>query len=351
VCFPFFPSRDGDQVRAVLGADHAPDAMLLTDGYAAYQSYAKKVGLTHAQCWAHSRRNFFESQALEPDAVDALKQIGALYAIEEEIRGRKLTGESKRLHRFAYGKPRVDAFFDRVNRQFERQGLLPSNPFTQTLGYVRERRTSAGPSSAPSKSGSCKVSSSPVACTVSIPTITWSTCFSESASTRRRASPNSPRAGGNANSSPFGRTCTLSQGRLARRLPFTAHRSWQSLNSIVTHSQKKDSPMHMSDIPFCITDWSQIERTEHKGENGFAYWRTQHFGGLRVRAVEYTPGYVADHWCVKGHILLCTEGELITELKDGRKFTLVQGMSYQVADNAEPHRSHTVVGAKLFIVD
>jgi hypothetical protein len=109
--------------------------------------------------------------------------------------------------------------------------------------------------------------------------------------------------------------------------------------------------MHISDIPFGVTDWSQIERIEHKGEQGVAYWRTQHFGNLRVRAVEYTPGYLADHWCVKGHILLCTEGELITELKDGRKFTLAQGMSYQVADNAEPHRSHTIAGAKLFIVD
>jgi hypothetical protein len=82
-----------------------------------------------------------------------------------------------------------------------------------------------------------------------------------------------------------------------------------------------------------------------------AYWRTQHFGTLRVRVVEYTPGYVADHWCVKGHILLCVAGELVTELKDGRRFTLAPGMSYQVADDLEPHRSYTAVGAKLFIVD
>ena len=109
--------------------------------------------------------------------------------------------------------------------------------------------------------------------------------------------------------------------------------------------------MQMSGIPFGTTDWSSIERAEHKGEAGLAYWRTQHFGGIRVRMVEYTPGYFADHWCVKGHILLCTEGELHTELEDGRKFTLRAGMSYQVADNAEPHRSFTEVGAKLFIVD
>jgi len=79
--------------------------------------------------------------------------------------------------------------------------------------------------------------------------------------------------------------------------------------------------------------------------------RTQTFGALRVRMVDYSPRYRADHWCSKGHILLCTEGVLGTELKDGRTFTLTPGMSYQVADGAEPHRSFTAVGAKLFIVD
>jgi hypothetical protein len=109
--------------------------------------------------------------------------------------------------------------------------------------------------------------------------------------------------------------------------------------------------MQMAGIPFGITDWSKVERTEHKGERGFAYWRTRQFGGIRVRMVEYTPGYMADHWCSKGHIILCMEGELHTELKDGCKFTLKPGMSYQVADNAEPHRSYTEIGAKLFVVD
>ena len=109
--------------------------------------------------------------------------------------------------------------------------------------------------------------------------------------------------------------------------------------------------MEISGVPFGTTDWSKIEPTEHAGETGLAYWRTQNFGSIRVRSVEYTPGYVADHWCVKGHILLCISGELHTELRDGRRFTLTSGMSYQVADNAEPHRSHTPTGAKLFIVD
>ena len=109
--------------------------------------------------------------------------------------------------------------------------------------------------------------------------------------------------------------------------------------------------MKMSSIPFGITDWSAIAVTEHQGEHGMALWRTQQFGCIRVRMVEYAPGYLADHWCVKGHILLCLEGELHTELEDGRTFVLRAGMSYQVADNAEAHRSSTAMGAKLFIVD
>lgn len=109
--------------------------------------------------------------------------------------------------------------------------------------------------------------------------------------------------------------------------------------------------MKMSGIPFGTTDWTQIPITEHPGITGTAYWRTRQFDEIRVRMVEYTPGYVADHWCLKGHILLCLEGELVTELTDGRKFVLTPGMSYQVADDTEAHRSSTQIGAKLFIVD
>lgn len=109
--------------------------------------------------------------------------------------------------------------------------------------------------------------------------------------------------------------------------------------------------MQMAGIPFGTTDWSQVETTEHRGASGTAFWRTRNFGDIRVRMVEYTPGYVADHWCAKGHILLCLHGELHTELADGRRFTLTAGMSYQVADHAESHRSSTPSGATLFIVD
>lgn len=109
--------------------------------------------------------------------------------------------------------------------------------------------------------------------------------------------------------------------------------------------------MQMSSIPFGTTDWAAVPETQHPGQTGTAVWRTREFGGIRVRMVEYSPGYLADHWCQKGHILLCLSGELHTELTDGRTFVLKPGMSYQVADGAEPHRSRTAGGAKLFIVD
>ncbi|RYF36670.1 MAG: hypothetical protein EOO25_20505 [Comamonadaceae bacterium] len=109
--------------------------------------------------------------------------------------------------------------------------------------------------------------------------------------------------------------------------------------------------MQMHAIPFATTDWSAITPEEKTADAGRVFWRTQQFGDVRVRMVEYTPGYVSDHWCVKGHVLLCLQGELHTELADGRRFTLTPGMSYQVADNAEPHRSTAPMGATLFIVD
>jgi quercetin dioxygenase-like cupin family protein len=113
--------------------------------------------------------------------------------------------------------------------------------------------------------------------------------------------------------------------------------------------------MKMDAFAFSMTNWAEVERTEHNGETGVAYWRTQFFGEkanpIRVRMVEYTPGYLADHWCQKGHVLFCMGGELETTLEDGRKFVLTAGMSYQAGDNAESHQSYTKTGAELFIVD
>ena len=109
--------------------------------------------------------------------------------------------------------------------------------------------------------------------------------------------------------------------------------------------------MQISDLPFGTTDWSGVPSERRPGETGWADWRVRQFGPIRVRMLEYSPGYRSDHWCTKGHILLCLEGELVTELRDGRTFVLRPGTSYQVADGAEPHRSHTGPGAKLFVVD
>ncbi len=109
--------------------------------------------------------------------------------------------------------------------------------------------------------------------------------------------------------------------------------------------------MRFGDLPFTTTDWASVPSTEHPGERGVARWRTIQVGEVRVRMVEYSPGYVADHWCKRGHVLLVLEGELLTELEDGRSFKLTAGMSYEVADDVAPHRSRTTIGARLFIVD
>ena len=102
---------------------------------------------------------------------------------------------------------------------------------------------------------------------------------------------------------------------------------------------------------FSHTDWDAIEATEHAGVTGRALWRTKQFGGLRLRMVDYSAGYLADHWCERGHVLLVLEGSLATELRDGSVVQLVAGQSYEVANNVDPHRSSTTTGARLFIVD
>jgi len=109
--------------------------------------------------------------------------------------------------------------------------------------------------------------------------------------------------------------------------------------------------MKQETIPYQAADWAALTRTEYKGESGTSFWRTLQLPGLRIRIVEYSPGYLADHWCSRGHVLYVLSGALVTELKDGRSFTLLPGQSYQVADDEEPHRSRTAGGATLFIVD
>lgn len=109
--------------------------------------------------------------------------------------------------------------------------------------------------------------------------------------------------------------------------------------------------MNINRFPFQTLNWSGIEKEEHTGITGLATWRIFKMGDIRVRMVEYSAGYFADHWCKKGHIIYCIEGEMITELEDGREFILSKGMTYHVGDNCEAHRSRSENGCSLFIVD
>ena len=109
--------------------------------------------------------------------------------------------------------------------------------------------------------------------------------------------------------------------------------------------------MKLEAIPFQVVDWASLAATTHPGEPGTATWRTHDAGDIRSRIVEYSPGYVADHWCERGHVLFVIEGELVTELRDGRTVTLGPGQGYLVATGDGAHRSRSPQGAKLFIVD
>ena len=140
ICFPYRESRRHEHVTQILGALGA-GTVLLSDGYSAYARYAERTGLTHAQCWAHTRRLFFEAQSAEPEGAGcALAQIGALYAVEKAIRDLRLTGAEKRDYRLRHAQPIVARFFAWIDRQFEARGLLPRNPLTAALAYARERR-------------------------------------------------------------------------------------------------------------------------------------------------------------------------------------------------------------------
>lgn len=141
ICFPFFDNRRDDCVRALLGLSPAKELILLSDGYKAYENYAKATQIIHAQCWAHCRRYFFNAQKVEPRlANEALDRIGQLYDIEAEIQKQCLSPEAKHAYRMAKAEPLVTAFFDWVDQRFEQHGLLPKNPFVKALAYARRRR-------------------------------------------------------------------------------------------------------------------------------------------------------------------------------------------------------------------
>ncbi|MFC3107810.1 IS66 family transposase [Undibacterium arcticum] len=141
ICFTHSPSRAGDHVRDALGLSPPDKAVLLSDGYSAYSSYAKQVGLTHAQCWAHARREVYEAKDIEPvPAETALAFIAVLYEAKAHIRKNELSGAHKRARRQAHAKPAAERFFKWIDKHFEAQGFLPSSPFTKALNYIRERR-------------------------------------------------------------------------------------------------------------------------------------------------------------------------------------------------------------------
>jgi len=120
------------------------------------------------------------------------------------------------------------------------------------------------------------------------------------------------------------------------------------IESLLLWANKKSA---MSKIPFQVVDWNEVSKSEHKGETGIAIWQTLQFDGLRVRIVEYSAGYLADHWCKKGHIVHCLEGEFVSELKNDETFLLRKGMSYIVSDDLSEHRSFSESGVKLLIID
>lgn len=142
VSFLYYPNRAAKNVEDALGLSPPSGSVLLSDGYAAYSHYAKKTGITHAQCWTHTRRMFFEAQDIEPDrAAHALNLIGKLYEVEARIRETNLCGQAKRAYRIEYARPLTVQFFSWIAVQFDSQGLLPSSPLTKALAYARERRT------------------------------------------------------------------------------------------------------------------------------------------------------------------------------------------------------------------
>ena len=141
ICFLFYPSRKAIHVQEALGLSPPAGSVLQTDGYCVYEQYAKKTGLTHAQCWAHARREVYEARDIEPaHAERALEWIGALYAVEAQIREEQLTGQAKRVRRQEQAKPIVARLFAWIDQQFAAQGFLPSSPLLAALSYIRERR-------------------------------------------------------------------------------------------------------------------------------------------------------------------------------------------------------------------
>ena len=221
IAFHYAPSRAHRHVDEFLGNFRGT---LLSDGYAAYEAYARRQGIANAQCWAHCRRNFTDAEGSDPAGVaKALSLIGALYAQEKANRKRSLKGSAKLAHRRQRSAPAVYAFFAWRKAQRQRLDLLPSSPFSKALAYAAQRESGlrvfldapnvsidtnhlerglrpiptgrrnwlfAWTRSAPSASAASKACSPPAGCRTSMPTPTWSMSSSASASTPRSAPSN-----------------------------------------------------------------------------------------------------------------------------------------------------------------
>lgn len=141
IFFLYYPSRAARHVETALGLQRPHGAVLQSDGYSAYDHYAKKTGITHAQCWAHARRKIFDARDIEPAQADqALHAIAALYKIEQQIRDDDLRAQAKLARRQEQSKPVLERFFSWIDEQFDQHGFLPSSPFLGALAYIRERR-------------------------------------------------------------------------------------------------------------------------------------------------------------------------------------------------------------------
>lgn len=141
ICFPYAPTHQKEHIFKILGRRFSPDTVLLTDGNDSYARYAQVVGVDHAQCWAHARRDFFEAKDYEPDRAEhALELIARLYAIEDEIRERALVGDAKRGYRLEHSKAVTDVFFHWVERELHADALKAKTPLTGALAYTHKRR-------------------------------------------------------------------------------------------------------------------------------------------------------------------------------------------------------------------
>ena len=290
-----------------------------------------------------------------------------MYAVEEEIRDKKLTGEAKQIHRLMYSKPLVEHFFDWVGRELSRQGFTPSNPYIQALNYVRERRSgsksfsliptfpsiptissercvsfrwaenhgySVGPSSAPSTSASSSRSSSHADCTASTPTPIWSMSCSASPCILQAVSPSSPRDSGNS----ISQTNPCAQISRPHRLINTS-RSYRLRLGLSTPFLGA-TVIHLADL---LIPASQVRDILKAGEHDIAQLRLMREQGRQLRrharatgaTIRWLPGTLLNFIDEKfGGVLpsttICTERIIMSSpIGQARRHDVIEPTLYQ----------------------